>query len=83
MMRPSRWGRPWSSSPAGSTTRTNPESYTARPEALRTLNDLRTAWDETLLLGGQSPDCRPVSRWGEFSPLSTKGRPLHILRALR
>lgn len=31
----------------------NPESYEARPEALRILNQLPTAWDETRLLGGR------------------------------
>jgi hypothetical protein len=31
----------------------NPESYQARPEALRILNQLPTAWDETRLLGGR------------------------------
>ncbi|MEU4220437.1 glycoside hydrolase family 97 catalytic domain-containing protein [Actinoplanes sp. NPDC026623] len=31
----------------------NPESYEARPEALRVLNQLPTAWDETRLLGGR------------------------------
>jgi hypothetical protein len=31
----------------------NPESYSARPEALRILNQLPTAWDETRLLGGR------------------------------
>jgi alpha-glucosidase len=30
-----------------------PESYEARPEALRVLNQLPTAWDETRLLGGR------------------------------
>jgi hypothetical protein len=30
----------------------NPESYEARPEAMRVLNQLPTAWDETRLLGG-------------------------------
>jgi hypothetical protein len=31
----------------------NPESYSARPEALRILNQLPTVWDETRLLGGR------------------------------
>ena len=31
----------------------NPASYEARPEALRILNQLPTAWDETRLLGGR------------------------------
>jgi len=31
----------------------NPESYEARPEALRILNQLPTTWDETRLLGGR------------------------------
>ncbi|MEH1166931.1 glycoside hydrolase family 97 catalytic domain-containing protein [Micromonospora sp. CPCC 205539] len=31
----------------------NPESYEARPEALRILNQIPTAWDETRLLGGR------------------------------
>ncbi|MFG1608090.1 glycoside hydrolase family 97 catalytic domain-containing protein [Actinoplanes sp. NPDC049265] len=31
----------------------NPESYQSRPEALRILNQLPTAWDETRLLGGR------------------------------
>lgn len=30
----------------------NPESYRSRPEALRILDRLPTAWDETRLLGG-------------------------------
>ncbi|WCN79570.1 glycoside hydrolase family 97 protein [Micromonospora sp. LH3U1] len=31
----------------------NPESYEARPEALRILNQIPTAWDETRVLGGR------------------------------
>ncbi|MGX6606514.1 glycoside hydrolase family 97 catalytic domain-containing protein [Micromonosporaceae bacterium Da 78-11] len=31
----------------------NPESYEARPEALRILNQVPTLWDETRLLGGR------------------------------
>ena len=31
----------------------NPESYQSQPEALRILNQLPTAWDETRLLGGR------------------------------
>ncbi|MFF5075468.1 glycoside hydrolase family 97 catalytic domain-containing protein [Actinoplanes sp. NPDC000266] len=31
----------------------NPESYEARPEALRILNQIPTTWDETRLLGGR------------------------------
>ncbi|NJP44325.1 glycoside hydrolase family 97 protein [Actinacidiphila epipremni] len=33
----------------------SPESYEAHPEALRILDQLPTAWDQTRLLGGSSP----------------------------
>ncbi|RMI46225.1 glycoside hydrolase family 97 protein [Streptomyces triticirhizae] len=42
----------------------NPESYQLRPEALRVLNQLPTAWDETRLLGGQPGQDAYLARRG-------------------
>ncbi|WP_426502668.1 glycoside hydrolase family 97 catalytic domain-containing protein [Dactylosporangium sp. McL0621] len=57
----------------------NPESYGAHPEALRILDQLPTAWDETRLLGGRPGQeayfaRRAGGRWyiGGISALSAK-----------
>ncbi|MEV0846952.1 glycoside hydrolase family 97 catalytic domain-containing protein [Streptomyces sp. NPDC049954] len=66
----------------------NPESYGARPEALRILDQLPTAWDETRLLGGEPGReaylaRRDGGRWylGGISALAAKtySRPLDFL----
>jgi hypothetical protein len=57
----------------------NPQSYEAHPEALRILDQLPTAWDETRLLGGRPGQeayfaRRSGSRWfiGGISALNAK-----------